>query len=164
MKTIGKKVTAAVCAVVLGVGSALIATSMFGVVRVEGHTMAPAIRADAYTLVNKWIYLFHPPEEGDIVAFPCDVYSEDGEGRILVKRVVATQGDIVEIKDGALYINHRMYDKYAEKPVYMEPVAEMTIEDGKVFVLSDDRRAVLDSRDQSIGQLSNADIVGKVCF
>lgn len=164
MGTKTKKIIGAIIAAIAGVIFALTLTSVFSVLEVQGDTMQPALRERQYTIINKWAYLFWSPEEGDIVAFPCDVYSEDGEGRILMKRVVATAGDTVEIKDGALYINRRIYDEYTAKNVYMEPMKETKIADHKIFVMSDDREAVLDSRDQSIGQIEDTDIIGKVCF
>lgn len=164
MKTGYKKWIALSTAAVLGVIAALALTCFFTTMRVQGDSMGPSIEQNDRILIEKLSYFFRKPERGDIVAFPCSVYSEDGEGSTLVKRVVALEGDRVEIKDGALYINEQIYDKYAADPVYMDSMEKITIDKDKVFVLSDDRSAVLDSRDQAVGQLDIAELSGRVCF
>ena len=126
--------------------------------------MAPAIQKGERVWINKLAYLFGEPRQGELVAFHCDVYSEDGEGSTLVKRVAATEGDSVEIKDGAFYVNGRVYNEFAEALVYMEPMKKVTVKEDEVFVLSDDRSAALDSRDRAVGMLKISELTGKVCF
>ena len=46
----------------------------------------------------------------------------------------------------------------------MEPMEEVTVKEGEVFVLSDDRSAALDSRDSAVGTLKISELTGKVCF
>ncbi|MCQ4637127.1 signal peptidase I [Anaerovorax odorimutans] len=164
MKTGRKKWIAYFSAGFLGILAALAVTCAFSVLSIQGDSMDPTITKGDHVLINKTAYLFGQPGQGDVVAFPCSVYSEDGEGSTLVKRVVATAGDRVEIRDGALYINERLFDKYAADPVYMDSMEKVTVDKGKVFVLSDNRSAVLDSRDQAVGQLKISELIGKVCF
>ena len=78
--------------------------------------------------------------------------------------VAATEGDSVEIKDGAFYVNGRVYNEFAEELVYMEPMEKVTVKEDEVFVLSDDRSAALDSRDRAVGMLKISELTGKVCF
>lgn len=164
MKTGYKKWIVYVSAGLLGILAALALTCAFSIRSVQGDSMDPAVSKGEHVIVNKLAYFFDQPEQGDVVAFPCSVYSEDGEGSTLIKRVVATEGDQVEIKDGALYINGEIFDRYAADPVYMEAMKKVTIGQGNVFVLSDNRSAVLDSRDQAVGQLKISELIGKVCF
>lgn len=151
-------------AVLCGMLLAFLTAGAFSVLKVQGTSMQPAVKSGEYVLINKMAFFFREPREGDIVAFPCNVYSEDGEGSTLIKRVVATEGDSVEIREGSLYVNGNLYDEYASAPVYLEPMERTIIEKDAVFVLSDDRSAVLDSRDQAVGQLNIAELEGKVCF
>lgn len=164
MKTGYKKWTILAIAAILGIITALLLTCFFSIMKVQGDSMEPSIEQGDRVLIDKVSYFFRQPEPGDVVAFPCSVYSEDGEGSTLVKRIVAAEGDQVEIKDGALYINDDIYDKYAADPVYMDEMKKITIGRGKVFVLSDNRSAVLDSRDQAVGQLGITELTGRVCF
>lgn len=151
-------------AAVLGILAAFAAAGSFSVVLVEANCMAPAISQGERLLVNKWSYRSDSPQRGDVVAFSCKVYSEDGEGSTLVRRVAAVEGDRVEIKGGAFYVNGQVYDDHAAGPVYMEDMEKIRIAKGNVFVLSDSRTAVLDSRDQAVGQLKVSELLGKVCF
>ena len=161
---LGKKVLGGLLAACVGVLAALVLTCALDVIKMKGDTMEPAIAGDSHVIVYKWAYAFGKPQKGDLVAFPSCVYSEDGEGSTLVKRVVATEGDFVEIKEGCLYINGALFDEYAAEPVYMEPMKGTVIQKSKVFVLSDKRSAVLDSRDEAIGQLAARELTGKVWF
>lgn len=151
-------------AAVLGILSALAVTCSFSIMKVQGSSMEPSIEKNGIVLVSRLSYCFGQPKEGDVIAFPCNVYSEDGEGSTLVKRVIATEGDRVRIKDGVLYVNGKPYDKYAAQPVYLGEMETVTIGADRVFVLSDSREYHLDSRDQAVGQLPVSDITGKVCF
>lgn len=164
MKTTKKQKFAFFAAGILGVLTALAVTASFGILKVQGQSMEPSVQQGEYLLINRLSYFFREPQKGDAVAFSCSVYSEDGEGSILVRRVAAVEGDAVEIKDGMLYVNDRIYDKYAENPGYMEPMEKRIVGKDKIFVLSDNRGAVLDSRDQAVGQLSISELSGKVCF
>lgn len=158
-----KTAAAGVLSGVFGIGAAVLLNGGIGSVTVTGPAMAPAVKAGDTVLISKWSYLFDEPGVGDLVAFPCDVYSEEGEGSTLIRRVAATEGDLVEIRDGNLYINNKLEDGTASAgAAYMEPMAKIAVGPGKVFVLSDDRAAMLDSRDQAVGQLAVAELTGGV--
>lgn len=164
MKNGRKKWIVLFTAGLLGIIAAFIVTCSFGIVKVQGDSMEPAIGKGNLAVVSKLSYFFRQPRAGDVVAFPCNVYGEDGEGSTLIRRVVATEGDLVEIRDGMLYVNGKVYDKYVKDPAYMEPMEKKTVGAGRVFVLSDNRGAMLDSRDDAVGQLEIAELSGKVCF
>ncbi len=164
MKTKKSRPISFLAAGILGVLVALGITCSFGIMKVQGESMEPSIAKGDVIVVNKFYYLFGEPSTGDAVVFPCNVYSEDGEGSFLIRRVVATEGDQVEIKDGMLYVNDKICDSYTENPVYMESMDKITVGKHKVFVLSDNRGAVLDSRDQAVGQMDISELTGKVCF
>ena len=164
MKSRKKRGIALISAAVLGILFAFAGTCSFSIWKAQGDSMAQKKKKGDFVWINKLAYLFHKPARGQMVAFHCDVYSEDGEGSTLVKRVAATEGDSVEIKDGAFYVNGRVYNEFAEALVYMEPMEKVTVKEGEVFVLSDDRSAALDSRDKAVGMLKISELTGKVCF
>lgn len=164
MKTGKMKILLLVSAGILGILAALAVTCAFSVMKAQGESMEPSIEKGEIIVINKLAYFFEEPKVGDAAAFHCSVYSEDGEGSTLVKRIVAAEGDQVEIKDGMLYVNDKIHVQEGTDPVYMEAMEKVTIGKGKVFVLSDNRGAVLDSRDQAIGQLDISELMGKVCF
>lgn len=152
--------------------------------RVDGNSMVPNLHDQEMLLVNRnvyfhfdlnqWlnylpgedrdgervIYLFHPPERGDIIVFEPPVTSE----KPYIKRVIGVPGDTVEIKtDGYVYINgERLEEPYIQGPItecttsVCNPV---TVEDGHVYVLGDNRRNSSDSR--IFGVVDVDDIIGK---
>ena len=147
-----------------GIAAALIVTCFLGTMTVRGDAMEPSIQDGSIIFINKAAYLYQKPEPGDVVVFHCNVYSEDGEGSVLVRRIAATSGDRVRITDGSLYVNDELYEGYAERPVYLDPMDEVTVGKNRVFVLSDSQNALLDSRDSAVGQLRIDELDGKVCF
>lgn len=149
---------------VLGIIAALLITCVLGAMTVKGNAMAPSIPDGSIIFINKLAYFYQKPETGDAVAFHCNVYSEDEEGSILIRRVAATAGDRVRITDGNLYVNDQLYENYSERSIYLDSMNEIIVGKNRVFVLSDSQTAVLDSRDQAVGQLRIDELDGKVCF
>lgn len=160
----GRKVILSTIAVAAGIITAVAAACMLDIMKVQGDSMEPAVKSGSHVLINRMAYFFGNPDEGDVVACPCYVYSEDGEGSVLLRRVAAVEGDTVEIREGNLYINGSLYEGYTEKGVYLEPMSEITVGKNRVFVLSDTGQAVLDSRDPAVGQLTTAELAGRVLF
>lgn len=160
----GRKVILSTIAVAAGIITAVAAACMLDIMKVQGDSMDPAVKDGSHVLINRMAYFFGNPDAGDVVACPCYVYSEDGEGSVLLRRVAAVEGDTVEIREGNLYINGSLYEGYAEKGVYLEPMSEITVGKNRVFVLSDTGQAVLDSRDPAVGQLTTAELAGRVLF
>lgn len=148
----------------VGIVVAIIATCAFDVVKVDGSAMEPDINEGSTVLVNRIAYLYQQPKVGDIIAVKCDVYSEDGEGSVLIRRVAATEGDKVKIQDGNLYINDSVYTEYAEQSMYLEDMSEVTIQKNRIYVLGDQKTTILDSRNQAVGQLRVEELNGKICF
>ena len=67
-------------------------------------------------------------------------------GEYLVKRIVATAGDIVDIRGGALFID----DTYVSEPYLAEPIdyalrTTYTVKENEIFVLGDNRNWSIDS-------------------
>lgn len=111
-------------------------------------------------LVNKFIYgvkipftdwrlpAFKKPQRGDVVVF---IYPEDPK-KDFIKRLVATEGETVEIKKGSIYIN----DKPLVDPVFrstfyynmgsMAPGKKITVPKDSYFVLGDNSNSSQDSR------------------
>ena len=100
-------------------------------------------------------------EIGDVIAF---YYNNN----ILVKRVIANPGDWVDIdKDGNVYVNNNLIDEpYLSEKAYGETNIELPyqVPEAKVFVMGDNRSVSIDSRNTSIGCVSEEQIVGKIVF
>ncbi len=154
-------------AAVLGIGAAVGLSAVFMITEVEGCAMEPAIKEDRTVLINKLAFCTEDaaaPEVGSIVAFHCDVHSEEGEGSVLVRRVAASSGDTVEIKDDNFYRNGQPYVEYMNEPAAMEDMSVRTLGEYEIFVLSDNRKSSMDSRNEAVGILDFRECIGRVCF
>lgn len=163
MKT-GASRKSLVFAAIAGVLVAICLTCIFDIMKIQGTAMEPQINDGERVLINRIAYLYQKPKAGQIVAVHCNVYSEDGEGSTLIRRIAATEGDRVKIQDGNFYVNDEIYKEYQDQSLYLEPMDEITIGQNRVFVLGDTKTAILDSRNQAIGQLRTEELIGKVYF
>lgn len=165
-----KRLIIYVVAAILGILAALAVTAVFTVMTIRGSGMEPALYDGDKVLINKLSYAKSAaddapgdvPSVGDVVAFRSSVYGEEGEGSILVRRVAGAAGDTVEIKGDIFYLNDKPYDEYMMEPVKMEDLPKIKLRDGEVFVLGDNRKSSMDSRNEAIGVLKIEDCVGKV--
>ncbi|MBI5849132.1 MAG: signal peptidase I [Nitrospirae bacterium] len=99
-----------------------------------------------------WMPGFYKPQKGDIIVFK---YPEDPK-RDFIKRTVAVGGDVVEFKDKVLYLNGQkvsepfvVYKDDTIRPRAMDKrdnFGPLTIPQGKVFVMGDNRDQSYDSR------------------
>ena len=95
-------------------------------------------------LVNKLAYEFGEQERGDIVLFESVEGGEDD----LIKRVIAVEGDAVELRRGILYLNGgRQEEPYLKrKPKDRRSFGPETVPEGHVFMMGDNRTRSYDSR------------------
>lgn len=156
-----------VVSAVLGVVAAVALSAVFTITTVTGSGMEPAMEDGSKVLINKLAYYgtnAAVPQVGSVVAFKSAVYGEEGEGSILVRRVAASAGDVIEIKDNVFYLNGKPYEEYMNEAVHMEDMDEVKLGNHEIFVLSDNRKSSMDSRNEAIGILDIRDCIGKVCF
>lgn len=148
--TIGILITVAAVAV-------LIAVLLLPVLQIYGTSMAPTL-AEGNIVVSVKGTNF---KTGDVVAF---YYNN----KILVKRVIANAGEWVDMdKDGNVYVNNVLIDEpYIVQKAYGETNIELPyqVPDSRIFVMGDNRDASIDSRNTSVGCVSDEQIVGKIIF
>ena len=127
---------------------------VFGSSRVEGQSMDPTL-VDGQTIFFTRI---HPSYRvGDIVCISMP------NGDNYVKRVVAVPGDVVELKDGTLYVNGEAQTSYGHGSTAAQEASityPYTVEKNKYFVLGDNREHSVDSR--SFGAVYRGQILGRV--
>jgi signal peptidase I len=119
-----------------------------------------------YIFLSKQAYtLGNDPGRGDIVVFRSDLESADGTMKNLIKRVIAVEGDTVEIHDGAVYVNGESLDEPYTKDGYTDgQMPEITVPKDDLFLLGDNRQSSTDSRNPSVGFISEDKLLGKAVF
>ena len=131
---------------------------------VKQESMQPTFYSNDYVIVSRQAYnLFGDVERGDVIVFKSDLVDENGEQKHLIKRVIAVGGDTIEIRDGYVYLNGEMLDEpYVAEEGISGEMGSVTVEEGKMFVMGDNRRVSQDSRSPERGQVEGSCIVGKV--
>ncbi len=152
-------VTALLCVVILF-------TFVFRVVRVSGNSMLPTLQDGNMLIISDMMYT---PKTGDIVVVQVPSYKN---GLPLIKRVIATQGQTVKIDfqkwsvtvdDVPLDETYVNYMQGYPMDRYNCPT-EFVVEEGKVFLMGDNRNDSNDSRNSAIGLVDTRYILGKVTF
>lgn len=130
---------------------------------IPANSMGPTLQRGDYVMVNVWAYAWNPPRRGDIVAFQ----SPANEQVKYVKRLLGLPGDRVSMHGHRVYINGRLLDEPYLALDPREPdlhrygeLAEITIADGELFMLGDNRRNSADSR--LWGNVPRANVIGRV--
>lgn len=143
----------------------LLGLLLFRVVVVDGSSMYNTlIDGDKLLLINTTFY--RNPKQGDIVV--ASIPSFDN-GAPIVKRVIATEGQFVDIDfdAGIVYVDGvALEEDYTYTPTTRpEGVSfPLRVEEGHVFLLGDNRDRSKDSRDPEIGQVDQREILGKAIF
>jgi len=145
--------------------------------KIPSGSMKPTLLVGDHILVNKFIYgikvpylrntmiPIKDPKKGDIVVF---IYPED-RSKDFIKRVIATSGDTVEIRNKKIYLNGQVYKE--NKGVYTDSFVipgsiqprdnfgPVTVPPQSLFVMGDNRDQSYDSR--FWGFVNLRDVLGK---
>lgn len=148
--------------VVIGVAllvAILIRTFVMAHFRVEGTSMLDTVHPGDRVFVNKLSYRFGDPKRGDVVV----LHELQGE-RDLIKRVIALPGETVEIQDCQVLIDGEVHpEPYLSESVRADErwcnEDPVTVPDGSLFVMGDNRPASADSR--YFGPIPETDVVGR---
>jgi signal peptidase I len=107
-------------------------------------------------------YIFSEPERGDVVIFK---YPDD-ETQNYVKRIIGIPGDIVQIKEGHVYVNgEQLEEDYISEPMKVTDTEETyVVPEGHYFMMGDNRNYSLDSRYWKNTYVAKDKILAKVIF
>lgn len=169
----------------------IIKTFLFDIVRVDGPSMNPTLIHNDRLIVTKLnyspevgdivildssyktrqeYYSEYEQEKGKelgtlskIMLYPS--LPQDAKHRYYVKRVIGMPGDEVDIKGGNVYVNGNiLIEPYLDGPTRITDYSvdyPVTVEEGHVFVMGDNRSNSTDSRISSLGQIPFDAILGK---
>lgn len=158
---------------------------------VSGISMEPSFYDQDRVILNRVSYRFKEIEVGDVVVLNTHKaknglfynmfdefdgmvkniayklkFTEEIDKDNLIKRVVAKEGDVVEVIDGQLYVNNEPETRLTKQgetyEIYNYITYPMTIGKGEYFVLGDNREHSLDSR--ALGPIKEEQIKGKVSY
>ena len=127
---------------------------------VNGDSMNVTLEDGDNLIVDKLSYRFSDPERYDIIVFPYQYQ----EKTYYIKRIIGMPGETVQVIDGMVYIDGEMLDEsYGKEVMEYAGVASDPIELGEdeYFVLGDNRNNSSDSRDPSVGNIKEDQIIGK---
>ena len=151
------------------VGSVLVVVAIFTfVIRmmgVDGHSMLNTLQhGDRLLVVNSMLY--HDYKYGDIVILRKDGVFDDDP---IVKRVIAVEGQTVDIDfaEGIVYVDgEALEEDYIREPTYTAEGTEfpLTVPEGSIFVMGDNRNGSSDSRDYRLGTVDTRYVIGKAAF
>jgi signal peptidase I len=178
--------------VVVLVGALVIAivikTFLFQAFYIPSDSMEPTLKVGDRVLVNKLSYRLHDVHDGDIVVFdrpstggqtvegctgeqvtvPPSASFSGEQVHDLIKRVIATEGETVEQRNGQIYVNgqllnepyvHKTNDVTDKTPAFRFSAQCIKVPPGKVFVLGDNRQ---DSNASNMfGPIPESSIVGR---
>lgn len=123
-------------------------------------SMEPTLLVGDKVIVNKLAYKWTTIKRGNIIVFHSSVVGKD-----LVKRAIALEGDEITLTDnGDIYINgEKLAEDYLPEDYNITYSNQtLTVEEGKVFVMGDNRNDSYDSR--YFGPISEEEIFGRVIF
>lgn len=135
------------------------------IIVVDGPSMeSTLLNGDYMLLVGNMFY--KNPSYGDIVVVSKQAYDN---GKPIVKRVIATEGQTVDIdfNEGVVYVDGVALDEpYTKTLTALKEgtTFPLVVEEGKVFVMGDNRNNSKDSRSTQIGLVDKREVLGKVAF
>lgn len=129
---------------------------------VKENSMQPTLYANNYLLVNKQAYRFGDEKRGDIIVFQSELEDEDGNQKLLIKRIIGLAGDIISIKDGKVFLNgEELKEDYIKEEETPGDIKDYKVPEGQLFVMGDNRRVSIDSRDPDVGCVKEDTVMGK---
>lgn len=146
-------------------GIVLVFLIFFRIVIVSGDSMYNTLLDGDYLLLLSNVF-YQEPQYGDIIVASKDSYDD---GTPIVKRVIATEGQTVDIdfSTGTVYVDGiALKEDYIHTPTTLAEGVEfpLTVDEGCIFVLGDNRLRSKDSRSPEIGLIDTRQVIGKAIF
>ena len=140
----------------------LIFTFLMRIAVVSGESMIPTLQDKDRLIVS---YIGYTPKAGDVVIVDCENPALD---KIIVKRVIATQGQAVDInfETGEVKVDGKtLQENYINELTKLDEGGHQyptTVPDGCIFVMGDNRMNSTDSKSEMVGFVPVDDVLGHV--
>lgn len=133
---------------------------------VKQSSMEPNFNEKDYLFVSKQSYkMFGEPKQGDVVVIHSELKQENGDEKLLIKRIIGLPGDRIDITEGKVYVNGaEMTQDFTKDGVTNGEISGLVVPDNSIFCLGDNRLVSIDSRDPDVGCVPLSNVVGKVVF
>ncbi len=141
----------------------LIKTFIFNTTYVLGNSMYPTLHEKDRLIANKISLLFSEPSRGDVIVLE----APDTPDKDYIKRVIGLEGDVVEIKEGKVYLNGSILkEEYIDSSAYTHTYDDESwiVPEGHVFVLGDNREEGASKDSRYFGTISLRTIKGITGF
>ena len=131
--------------------------------RIYQDSMERTLEPNQMVLVDKISPVFSDYKRGDVIVFQPPKGFEDKDNDPFIKRVIGLGGDLVEVHDGAVWVNGvKLSEPYVydlQPTVARTEVSSWRIPDGDLFVMGDHRDASEDSR--VFGPIAKSTVIGR---
>ena len=138
---------------------------VFRIIVVSGASMKMTLLDGDYLLLLSNTF-DHQPKQGDIVVSSKETFDN---GKPIVKRVIATEGQTVDIdfENSIVYVDGAaLQEDYTNAPTNVDGGTHfpLTVAEGCLFVMGDNRGVSKDSRYPDVGQIDKREVLGKAIF
>ena len=135
--------------------------------QIRQQSMQQTLEPDQYVLVDKLTPRFDAYKRGDIVVFAPPESWAQPDGTPYIKRVIGIGGDMVQIRQGKVWVNEiELLEPYVflengepqetEDPLQLE---QWIVPDGELFLMGDHRKSSADSRE--FGTVAVDKVIGR---
>lgn len=128
--------------------------------RIIGESMSPLLNQNDWVIVNRLAFLNCDPTFGDVVVLK----KSDITNETIIKRIIGTPLDTVEIKNGRLYLNGNLVENDFAQMHENENMSIITVPKNCYFVMGDNTSESNDSRKWTNPFVKNDEIIGKAIF
>ncbi|WP_066495291.1 signal peptidase I [Abyssisolibacter fermentans] len=134
---------------------------LFDTTYVVGSSMFPTLHNKDRLFTNKIGYLLKTPQRGDIVV----IEAPDDPDKDYIKRIAGVEGDLVEIKNGHVYVNGELYEEdYIKQDIDTQGDISIQVPQGEIFVLGDNRELGASKDSRYFGTVKEEAVKGRAVF
>jgi signal peptidase I len=131
---------------------------------IDGYSMEPSLHNGELILVDKWSYLLHAPNRGDVIVFTAPLTpSQD-----YIKRIIGIPGDVITVRGTDVFVDGvKLNETYVSparqgNPYAYKVINNLVVPPNDYWVMGDNRAGSCDSR--SFGFVPRQNIIGRAAL